>query len=180
MRESGANWWTPTAWSALATWGAWNWSTPYYYDQGYAYPVTTGQSTYASSYTPSQPVQTAPVPNAQPVATAGDDWLPLGVFAVASDPNEAAQTNHFIQLALNRTGEIAGVLYNSATDNAVDLVGMVDPKDQQAYWYMANRTDSPIASTGIYNLTEAETPINVHFPDGSDQAWSLVRLQQEM
>lgn len=180
---TGANWWRPAAWGTLATWGAWRWSTPYYYDYGgYAYPVTAVESTYAYPYsattTSSQPVQTQPVQSAHTTATAGGDWLPLGVFAVASDANAAAQTNRFIQLAINRSGEIAGVLYNSATDAAQDLTGMVDPNSQKAYWSMTDRTDSPIASTGIYNLTEDQTPINVHFADGSDQTWTLVRLQQ--
>ena len=191
---TGANLWRPAAWATLSNWGAWNWSTPYYYDAGsYAYPLTTTESTYAypnttteSNYanpysmgtTPSQPVQTQPTQSAQTTASTGGDWLPLGVFAVASNANYVAQTNRYIQLAINRSGEIAGVLYNSATDSAQDLTGMVDPNSQKAYWFMANRADSPIASTGIYNLTEDQTPINVHFADGSDQTWTLVRIQQ--
>lgn len=192
---TGTNWWRPAAWATLATWGAWDWSTPYYYDNGgdaypittiestYTYPSATTESTYAYPYstttTPYQSVQTQPMQSAQTPASTGEEWLPLGVFAVAHNANAAAQTNRFIQLAINRSGEIAGVLYNSATDAAQDLTGMVDPKSQKAYWSMSNRTDSPIASTGIYNLTEDQTSINVHFVDGSDQTWTLVRLQQE-
>lgn len=191
---TGANWWRPAAWGTLATWGAWRWSTPYYYDEGgYAYPLTSAETYYTYPYgtttpystntpystttTQSQPVQ--PVQSTQTTAESGGDWLPLGVFAVASNANAAAQTNRFMQLALNRSGEIAGVLYNSVTDAAQDLTGMVDPNSQKAYWSMADRTNSPIASTGIYNLTEDQTPVNVHFADGSDQTWTLVRLQQE-
>lgn len=173
-----ANWWRPAAWAMLAGWGAWNWSTPYYYDDGgYAYPITTTESTYSPTVIQSQDIQTQPTQSIQNTATAGDDWLSLGVFAVANNADAAAYTNHFIQLAINRNGEIAGVLYNSTTDTARELTGMVDPTSQIAYWSMANRADSPIASTGIYNLTEDETPINVHFADGSDQTWSLVRLK---
>lgn len=181
--RTGANWWRPAAWATLATWGSWNWSTPYYYDYGgYTYPVTISESTYVYPYstttTITQPVQTQPAQSAQATAATGEDWLPLGVFAVENDANAPAQTNRFIQLAINRSGEIAGVLYNSATDDAHDLTGMVDPNSQQAYWSMADRTDSPIASTGIYNLTEDKTPVNVHFADGSDQTWTLLRLKQ--
>lgn len=161
---TGANWWRPAAWGTLATWGAWNWSTPYYYDNGgYSYAVTP---TEYASYT----YQSTP--------TAGSDWLPLGVFAVGSNAEQAANSNRIIQLAINRNGEIDGVLYNSATDQAQDLTGMVDQKTQSAYWSISNRPDSPIASTGIYNLTENATQINVHFTDGTDQTWTLVRLQQ--
>lgn len=168
---SGDNWWRPAAWATLATWGAWRWSTPYYYDDGgYVYPLS---SPYSTTTVSSQPVQ-----GADTSSSTGGDWLPLGVFAVASNPSAAAHTSRFIQLALNRSGEIAGVLYNSGTDVAHDLTGMVDPNTQQAYWSLDNQTDSPIASTGIYNLTEDQTPITVHFTDGSEQIWTLVRLQQ--
>lgn len=175
---AGANWWRPAAWATLAGWGAWNWSTPYYYDDGgYSYPVEAPASSYSypssTTTTYSQPAQSV-----QADTTAGGDWLPLGVFAVASHANAAAQSNRFVQLAINRNGEIAGVLYNSATDVAHDLTGMVDPNNQKAYWSLSDRTDSPIASTGIYNLTEDQTPISVHFSDGSDQKWVLVRLQE--
>lgn len=174
---TGANWWRPAAWGTLATWGAWNWSTPYYYDtDGYTYPITPAES--ANAY--SSNTTTAPTQPAQAAAAKGGDWLPLGVFAVANNASAAAQTDRFIQLAVDRSGEIAGVLYNSETDTAEDLTGMVDTNSQKAYWSLANQTDSPIASTGIYNLTEEQTPINVHFSDGSDQNWTLVRLQQEL
>ncbi len=46
----GANWWQPAAWSALATWGAWNWSTPYYYDEDYAYPMTPPPTEPSATY----------------------------------------------------------------------------------------------------------------------------------
>lgn len=189
--RTGANWWRPAAWGTLATWGAWNWSTPYYYDYGgYSYPVTTtttssNVSPYTTTTIPSQPTQMQSVQGPQTSIAANEEWLPLGVFAVVSDYaftsdyNAAAQANRFIQLAIKRSGEIAGVLYNSANDAAYDLTGMVDPNNQKAYWTMSNQTDSPIASTGMYNLTEDQTPVNVHFSDGSDQKWVLVRLQQE-
>lgn len=171
---TGANWWRPAAWATLATWGAWNWATPYYYDDsGYAYPLSSAESIYPYSTTT---IQTPQSP--QEFTSSGDDWLPLGVFAVANNANAAVYTNRFIQLAINRNGEIAGVLYNSSTDAAQDLTGMVDSNSQLAYWSMDDRIDSPIASTGIYNLTEDQTPINVHFADGSEQTWTLVRLQQ--
>lgn len=177
---TGSNLWRPAAWASLATWGAWNWSTPYYYDDGgYAYPITTAGSTYPSTTTtPYQPAQTQPRQNLQTTASTGGDWLPLGVFAVASNAHAAAQTNRFIQLAISRSGEIAGVLYNSTTDVAQDLAGIVNNDTQKAYWSFSNRPGAPVASTGVYNLTEDQTPINVHFSDGSDQVWTLVRLQQ--
>lgn len=178
---TGANWWRPAAWATLASWGAWSWSTPYYYDEGYAYPLTSTEPLYSdSSYSSTtSSVQTQPEQNIQTNAATDADWLPLGVFAVSNNSSTAVYAHRFLQLAINRKGEIAGVLYNSTTDTAQDLTGMVDPASQKAYWSLANQVDSPIASTGIYNLTTDKTPITVHFPDGMDQTWTLVRLQQE-
>ncbi|MBA3721431.1 MAG: hypothetical protein H0W88_03420 [Parachlamydiaceae bacterium] len=180
---TGANWWGRAAWPTLAGWGAWGWSTPYYYDDaGYGYALSTADSNYTYPYstttTPNQSFPTQVAQGTQNTSSAGGDWLPLGVFAVGSNASAAAQSNRFIQLAISRSGEIAGVLYNSTTDAAQDLTGKVDTNSQKAYWSLSNRTDSPIASTGMYNLTEDQTPINVHFADGSDQIWTLVRLQQ--
>lgn len=189
------NWWRPAAWGALATWGAWRWSTPYYYDtSGDVYPLSTTSST-VDSYNNSNystPQTTTPMPNSpqatqdsmqslnqtQTSNTTEGDWLPLGVFAVANSASSAPQTNRFMQLAINRNGEIAGVVYNSATDVAQDLTGMVDSNTQKAFWSLSNRPNSPIASTGIFNLTEDQTQINVHFSDNTDQMWTLVRLKQ--
>ncbi len=164
--------WRPAAWATLATWGAWNWSTPYYYDNGgYSYPVTTTEyASYSYPTTTSAPAYSAPAPES--------DWLPLGVFAVASNAAGAATSSRFIQLAVNRNGEIDGVYYNAATDTTQDLAGTVDAKTQMASWSLSDKPNSPIASTGLYNLTEDETPISVHFSDGTEQTWTLVRIQQ--
>jgi hypothetical protein len=179
---TGADLWRPAAWATLANWGDWRWSTPYYYDAGgYAYPLTTAESSpaypYSTTTTQSQTVQMQPAQTPETAAAGGGDWLPLGVFAIIGDPNAAAQANHFIQLAVSRSGEIDGVLYNSLTDAAQDLIGTVNTATQMAYWSLDNQPGAPVASTGIYNLTEDQTPINVHFADGSDQTWTLVRLQ---
>lgn len=164
------NWWRPAAWATLVAWGSWGWSTPYYYDEGYVYPMTD-YSTIVSE-------QTAPAQSTEASMAADGEWLPLGVFALANSSNAAILPNRFIQLAINRSGEIAGVLYNSSTDSAQDIIGVIDKTTQMAYWSLADRVNSPIASTGLYNLTEDQTTINVHFSDGSDQTWTLVRLQQ--
>lgn len=171
----GNNLWRPAAWATLANWGDWGWSTPYYYDDSGYYPVTPAEYVEPVQYS-SSTTQTAVAPAPAPIE---GDWLPLGVFALANNAQSAAYSKRFIQLAINRSGELAGVLYNPSTDDAKDLVGMVDKDSQRAYWSISNKLDSPIASTGIYNLTEDQTPINVHFSDGSDQTWALVRLQQE-
>ncbi|MBA3814994.1 MAG: hypothetical protein H0X29_00420 [Parachlamydiaceae bacterium] len=172
---TGANLWRPAAWATVASWGNWNWPAPYYYDgEGYSYPLAASTYTYPSisTTTPSQAV------SSRVITSSEADWLPLGIFALANNAIDAAQSNRIIQLAINRSGEIAGVYYNSATDAAKDITGKVDPNNQEAYWSLDNQANFPIASTGIYNLTEDQTPITVYFTDGSVQTWTLVRLQQ--
>lgn len=165
------NWWRAAQWTSLARWGDWDWSTPYYYDYG-DYPIPLDASAYNQGYSnPAVPIETYPEP-----VTYGGEWVPLGVFTIASSIDEAGVSNRIIQLAINRTGELSGVFYNTATNTTHTITGKVVPETQRAYWSLTDRADSPILSTGIYNLTEEQTPVQVYFPNGSGQIWTLVRL----
>lgn len=174
-----ANWWHGARWASVVRWGNWGWSTPYYYDYG-DYLIPLEGSTYNQDYNDYY----APLPEvtepAGGVAADYGEWLPLGVFAIGNSPNEAAVSNRIIQLALNRNGEISGIFYNTTTNMTFELIGTVVPETQRAYWSLTDTPDSPILSTGIYNLAEEElTPVQVYFPDGTGQIWILVRLHNE-
>jgi hypothetical protein len=166
--DNKMNWWRAGNWAALSSWGDWGWSSPYYYDDG-GYPLSVPDyqgDSYAQGYS-----------NPAEVAQGSGDWMPIGVFAVGRNASEAAVSNRFVQLALNRNGEIDGVYYNALSDSAQDISGSVDAGSQQAYWSLSNVENSPIATTGLYNLTEPVTSVRVLFSDGSTQVWSFVRLQ---
>lgn len=166
FHNRGANWWKGCSWAGVTTWLSWGWNDPYYYsDSGITYSV------------PQQDLQTSQeVQYAQ--ATKPDDWMPLGVFAAGHTPKDTAYTSMYVQLALDKQGNIAGTYYNTATDEVHELSGEVNRYTQEATWKVSDNPNSPTMTTGIYNLTQEVAIVQVSFQDGSNQNWTLVRLNK--
>lgn len=160
---NGANWWQGANWAVVNNWINPGWAYPIYYDTG-GYQVVL----------PPEPYQ-APMP---PQTYSGNDWLPLGVFAAGKNFDQAAYSNMFVQLAVNRGGDIAGTYYNSSTDQTHPLEGIIINETQQVAWTVADRPNSPLMTTGMYDLTQDQAPVVIHYPDGSEQSWVLIRLSQ--
>ena len=83
----------------------------------------------------------------------------------------------FFQLALSKDGIVAGTFQNTATDNAIEVEGAVDTESQRAAWGPVGES-WPIMETGLYNLTENEAGVLVHFENGETQQWALTRLDE--
>jgi hypothetical protein len=148
-----------------------------YYDYG-------GGVTYqdGSVYNGDQPVATADdyYQQAEQIAaqgstTSSDQWLPLGVFAVASPGQTTA--DKVVQLAVNNDGVIRGNLYDVLTDSVTQLTGAVD-KQSQRVAIRIQGNDAAVAETGLYNLTNDEVPVLVHFDADRQETRTLVRLEQ--
>jgi hypothetical protein len=186
-RYPGA-WW-PGKWAVATTaWAtaAWALAGGYsgcsgegsYYDYG-------GNVTYEDDtvYYGDQPVASAEqyYDQAGQIADSGqapqnEDWLPLGVFAVITDPKQA-QTDKVIQLAVNKEGVVRGNLNDFVTDKVVPLVGAVDKETQRVAVKMEGN-DSVVMETGLYNLTNDEVPVLVHFSADRQEPRTLMRLKQ--
>lgn len=182
-----ANWWTPYGWGGIAGWLGYTDNYPVYYYDDYGYPIQLEQNDiyiFDASQQPPPEESNVYIPVISGVTTPAPatdvqgDWLPLGVFAVGRNNSDINQSTMIVQLALSRNGEIAGTYYNSATDTARELVGEVDPTTQEAAWRFSDSLNSPIASTGLYNLSLPQTSIIVRFPNGSQQTWLLLRLHE--
>lgn len=163
--------WGYSTWSGVSGYLGYDYGDyPVYYSDGVSYPVE--QSTVVQPIIIEQ--KPAPLPaQTQPAS----EWMPLGVFTL-TDLKAAANTNLYMQLAINRSGAIQGVFYNSALNTTYSVVGYTDKKSQKAVWKVANVDNAPIMESGIYNLTLEQTPIQIFFPDGVIQDWLLVRLSQ--
>lgn len=107
------------------------------------------------------------------------EWLPLGLFVAAASVEEAAFSSLYVQLAVKKNGEIGGTYYNAATDKTEELVGVVDANTQQVAFQLASNPDGPLVVTGMYNLTQDVTPIQIQFPSGIEQDWVLVRIEDQ-
>ena len=106
------------------------------------------------------------------------EWLPLGVFAIFD--KMSGEYNRVLQLAVTREGVITGMYHNQATGSERPVEGTIDSETQRAAWTFADGVDAHIVmETSIYNLTEDETQILVHFGEDTTQAWWLARLEDE-
>ena len=85
----------------------------------------------------------------------------------------------FVQLAVNKQGVISGTFYNTTTDLTYELDGFVDPASQRVVWKITDYADVPLVETGIYNLTEAEVPVRLYFPQGNIKDMLLIRIQDQ-
>jgi hypothetical protein len=174
-------WWQPATWAIAAGWFPWGWSSPVAYDFG-------DNVLYDNNivYMNGQQVATAGEyyqQASQLASTAKDDtadtteWLPLGVFALSRGDTGASNT--VLQLAVNKNGVISGTYYNTDTDIARPIKGMVDKKTQRAAWTFADGKDTNfVMEAGINNLTQDQTEALVHFGKDMTQQWLMVRLQE--
>jgi hypothetical protein len=180
--DPGFNHWGAAAWPAVIGWVGYGWNTPVNYNYG--------ENVYYqdnSVYYGDQPVATSEeyAQQAEAIATsipetksAEEDWMPLGVFAIAPDGEPTgAEPTLYLQLAVSKQGILSGTLQNTATESAQPVEGMVDKQTQRAAWTVADKM-RPLMETGMVNLTKDTAPALVHFADGTTQQWLLVRLDK--
>jgi hypothetical protein len=103
------------------------------------------------------------------------DWKPLGVYALV--PGDQKTSNNMFQLAVDRAGVIRGNYYDGLMDTTTPVYGSVDKKTQRAAWTIG-KTKDRVFEAGLYNLTQPEAPVLVHFGADKTQQWLLVRVEQ--
>ena len=104
------------------------------------------------------------------------DWMPLGTFAVSSNQKDTEPTR-YAQLAVDKQGVVSGTIYDDSTDITQTLLGRVD-KDTQRVAMRVGESEDIVVETGLYNLTQEEAPIMVHYGPDRVENWLLVRLEQ--
>ncbi len=186
-RYPGA-WW-PGKWAIRATaWATATWATAgsycgyadegAYYDYGENVNYEDGTVYYGD-----EPVASAEqyYDQAGQIADSGqtsqnEEWLPLGVFAVIAEPTQT-QTDKVVQLALNKEGAIRGNLQDFLTDKVAPVVGAVD-KETQRVAIKVEGVEGLVVETGLYNLTNDEVSVLIHFGADRQESRTLIRLQQ--
>ena len=103
------------------------------------------------------------------------DWKPLGVYALVQGDQKSS--NNLFQLALDKNGVIRGNYYDGVMDTTTEVYGSVDKKTQRAAWTIG-KTKDRVFEAGVYNLTQPEAPVLVHFGPDKTQQWLLVRVEQ--
>ena len=167
-------------WSAPAT----VWAQPIYYDYGQGGNVVyennivyvNGEQVATADEFAQSAAALATIPPPENEAKAAEtEWMPLGTFAVASDEEDVDPTR-VVQLALSKEGIISGTLYNSQTDQADTIQGQVDRETQRVAFRIGESEDI-VVETGLYNLTQNETPVLVHLGAEKVETYLLVRLE---
>ncbi len=103
------------------------------------------------------------------------EWMPLGTFAVAADQQDV-DPSRVVQLAVSKEGIISGTLYNTETDLAQSVQGQVDKETQRVAMRIGESEDI-IVESGLYNLTQDDAPLLVHFGADRVENWLLVRME---
>jgi hypothetical protein len=181
-------WWY---WYGNPGWGGMNsyfagygWNQPYYYDYG-----TGGNVVYSGNQVlvNSQPVGT-PVEYAQSAAalaavdpatvgqTKPEDWMALGTFTLSTAQDESDPAR-VMQLAVNKNGLISGTSFNKQSGKTYTVQGRVDKDTQRAAFTIGNSTDL-VMETGLFNLTQEETPVLAHLGPNKTATYLLARLPE--
>ncbi len=181
-------WWAIPTYASLTNWFTWSapqqvWQQPVYYDYGQggnvyyennSFYVNGQQVGSQADMAASAAVLAAVEPPESEEAAQAAEWKALGTFAVSSNEDDV-DTGRIIQLAVNREGIISGTAYSEATDVSQTILGQVD-KDTQRVAFRVGDKEDIIFETGIYNLTQNEVPVMVHFGTEKVEYWLLVRL----
>jgi hypothetical protein len=195
-------WWAPAAWGTVTTFVDAITPEPVYVDYGMNV-IYEGETVYvdnqpmpAEQYTqpivdlavnveqppPPMPPSAAPAqaqataePQAQPVVQPAEEWLPLGVFALAQE--EKGEPVMFFQISVNRAGVISGAYQSTLTDDQRPIAGQIDKASQRAAWRIGDNTET-IFESSLANLTQDVSPIAIHFGKTRTQIWLLVRMPE--
>lgn len=103
------------------------------------------------------------------------EWMPLGTFAVSAGEKDVEPTR-MVQLAVDKQGIISGTLFNTQTEENQSIQGQVDKETQRVAMRIGESEDL-VVETGLYNLTQDEAPLLVHFGTEKTENWLLVRLE---
>lgn len=103
------------------------------------------------------------------------EWMSLGTFAMTTGEKDL-EPSRVVQLAVNKEGIISGTMYNTKTDKTDAIQGKVD-KDTQRVAFRIGNSEKVILEAGLYNLTQEEVPLLVHFGTERTENWLLVRME---
>jgi hypothetical protein len=181
-----AGWVAGSAWTA-ATWGGCASyvgypvaTTAYVYDYGNNITYQDGtvyydDQPYVSEQQYAEQASQIADTGAQTQPAADEKWQPLGVFAMVKDAETTS--NDIFQLAMNKDGVVRGNYYNAVSDATTPVTGALDKKSQRVAWTIGDKK-TPVYEAGLYNLTQEQTTMLVHFDKDHTEQYRLFRVEQ--
>jgi hypothetical protein len=172
--------WTAATWPAVDSYVGYAGEPPY--DYGYGSDIVyqdnnvyVGGKETATAQQYAQQATTLAEQGQAADAPPTADWKPLGVYALV--PGDQKTSNNLFQLAVDKNGVIRGNYYDGVMDTTTPVYGSADKKTQRAAWTIG-KTKDRVFEAGLYNLTQPEAPVLVHFVANKTQQWLLVRVEQ--
>jgi hypothetical protein len=95
-------------------------------------------------------------------------------MAVADNEVDPARV---LQLAVSKDGLVSGTIYNRTSGNTYSVQGRVDKETQRLAFTIGDDANT-VLETGIYNLTQDQTPVLCHFGLSQTQVYLLARLPE--
>jgi hypothetical protein len=177
-------WWGNPGWNYCSSYLPYGWNNGYYYNYGPGgnvlyqdgQVVVDGQAVGTDAEYAQSAAELATVDPAELKAVASADWLPLGTFSWAMTQNEVDPAR-VIQLAVSKNGLVSGTVHNRTSGNTYTIQGRVD-KDTQRLAFTIGDDRNTVLETGIYNLTQDQTPVLCHFGLTKTDTYNFVRLPE--
>lgn len=177
------SWSVEVSWPALQVWLPWRWNTPIYYHYG------TDGIIY-SSYSP-ESIHLIPVPSNQlfiaeavriantprPLYKNQNNWMPLGMFALSQDSEGGELAQEYLSLAISKDGLVSGAYVNVGDNETLEIEGAIDENSQRVVWKFVGQ-EWPVMESGLYNLTQEESSVLVHFSNMRTESRLFIRLNQ--
>lgn len=173
--------WNAATWNSVGTWMNYYPDQPMYYDYGsnVVYQdnsvYVNGQDVGSAEEYYNQASQLASAGTQADAPTDGDQWLPLGVFALTRTGETKSDVT--IQLAVDKAGVLRGNYTDTVSGQTQVIHGSVDKQTQKVAFTVGDNSQNVI-ETGLYNLTKDEAPVLIHLGSDKTEQWLLVRLQQ--
>lgn len=185
------HWWIGPTWVQTTGWFTWTappqvWAQPVYYDYG-----TQGNVVFRDSNVyiggdrvcsteefavSAMNLATVSAPESEEQAAMAE-WLPLGTFAVSTNEKDL-EPSHVVQMAVSREGIVSGTLFNIETEQSQAIQGQVD-RETQRVAFRIGESETIVAETGLYNLTQEEAPLLIHFGTERSENYLLIRLEYD-
>lgn len=177
-------WWHRPTTNEIAAWSTgWGLTTPVYYDYGpdgnVVYRnndvyVNGGLVGPSDAYAKSVMALADAGPTTDAANDQSGDWLPLGTFAVLP-PNGDNQPNQTLQLAIDKSGNVSGVLFDLKKNTSTPIRGSLDRTTQRLAFDLGPKSGL-VAETGLYNLTKDKVTMAVHKGLEKPQTYTLARF----
>ncbi len=177
-------WWGNPGWGYCSNYLGYGGDNGYYYNYGPSgnvvyqngQVVVDGQAVGTDAEYAQSAAELANIDPADLKAVAAADWLPLGTFgwAITQDEVDPARV---IQLAVSKNGLVSGTVHNRTSGNTYMVQGRVDKETQRLAFTIGDDRNT-VLETGIYNLTQDQTPVLCHFGLSQTQTYNFVRLPE--